>query len=271
MTALAIEKIDIRKDARAIDAATVAGLAESIASVGLINPIRVRQIGDRFEVIAGAHRLSAVRQIGHDTIEAVVVDDDDLHAELAMIDENLCRSELSPSDRAKQTARRKAIYLQLHPETSRESTLKQGTELPSRQVGETGTAGRFTAATATVTGQSERSIQRDAERGEKVTPEVMDMVRGTKLDTGTYLDKLKKLAPNDQVAAAKRDLVDRRPSESERKPSRSRDTDEAQTSRLLKEWDAASAKARRDFLKLAKIEPPTTGQANAYAIATGRA
>jgi hypothetical protein len=43
---------------------------------------------------------------------------DYLHAELAMIDENLCRVELSPSDRARQTARRKAIYLELHPETA---------------------------------------------------------------------------------------------------------------------------------------------------------
>ena len=46
-----------------------------------------------------------------------VVTDDDLHAELAMIDENLCRAELSPAERAKQTARRKAIYLIWHPET----------------------------------------------------------------------------------------------------------------------------------------------------------
>ena len=52
---------------------------------------------------------------------------------------------------------------------------------------------RFTADTAAKTGQSERSIQRDAERGEKVIPEVIDMITGTKLDTGTYLDKLKKL------------------------------------------------------------------------------
>lgn len=33
------------------------------------------------------------------------------------------------------------------------------------------------------------AVQRDAERGEKVITEVLDMVRGTKLDTGTYLNK----------------------------------------------------------------------------------
>lgn len=35
-----------------------------------------------------------------------------------MIDENLCRAEMSPAKRASQTARRKAIYIELHPETS---------------------------------------------------------------------------------------------------------------------------------------------------------
>lgn len=195
--------IDLRADARAIDEAAVAGLVESIANVGLINPIRVRAVGDRWEVIAGAHRLTAVKQLGLADISAIVVTDDDLHAELAMIDENLCRAELSPADRAKQTARRKAIYLELHPETKREATLMQGDILPSRQVGETE---RFTTATARVTGQSERAVQRDAERGEKVIDAALDIIRGTVLDTGTYLDKLKKLSPSEQVYAAKRDL-----------------------------------------------------------------
>lgn len=36
---------------------------------------------------AGAHRLRAARKIGLETVPCVVVDDDDLHAELAMIDE----------------------------------------------------------------------------------------------------------------------------------------------------------------------------------------
>lgn len=42
---------------------------------------------------------------------------------------------------------------------------------------------RFDTATAKATGQSERAVRRDAERGEKVIPEVMDMIRGNRLDT----------------------------------------------------------------------------------------
>ncbi|MBB3931213.1 hypothetical protein GGR25_002263 [Kaistia hirudinis] len=51
----------------------------------------------------------------------------------------------------------------------------------------------FSAETAAVSGRAERSIQRDAERGEKVTEEAMGLIRGTHLDTGAYLDKLKRM------------------------------------------------------------------------------
>jgi hypothetical protein len=201
-----IEDVRRRRDVRPLNEETVAALEESIAAVGLINPIHVRQSGDVYEIIAGSHRFAACDLLGHREIMALVVEVDDLHAELAMIDENLCRAELSPADRAKQTARRKSIYEELHPETKREATLKRGDEAPSRQVGETG-VDRFTADTAATSGRSERAVQRDAERGEKVIDEVVDMIRGTPLDTGVYLDRLKRLTPNEQVAATKRDLA----------------------------------------------------------------
>jgi hypothetical protein len=202
MTAmLPVSKITRRPDARPLDEAAVAALAESIAKIGLINPIRCRVSGDGWEVVTGSHRLAAYSSLGLVDIEAVVYDPDDLHAELAMIDENLCRSELSPADRARQTARRKAIYEEMHPETRHGGDRTEA----SRQLGDL--SERFTADTATVSGRSERAVQRDAERGEKVIDEVLSMIAGTKLDTGTYLDKLKKLTPNDQVTAAKRDLA----------------------------------------------------------------
>lgn len=82
----------------------------------------------------------------------------------AGIDENLCRAELSPSDRAKQTARRKAIYLELHPETAHGANL-EGAGVANLSTPETPA---FATATANITGQSERAVRRDAERGEKV-------------------------------------------------------------------------------------------------------
>lgn len=110
--------------------------------------------------------------------------EDNLHAELAMLDENLMRAELSPADRA--PARRKAIYLELHPEAAHDTA-----GAAARWNANANSAPAFTAETAATTGRSERAVQRDAERGESITEAALEKVRGTQLDTGAYLDKLR--------------------------------------------------------------------------------
>jgi ParB/RepB/Spo0J family partition protein len=202
LSCIPIEQIRHRSDARSRGDDALSALADSIAEVGLLNPIRVRPTGgDGYEVIAGSHRLQAAELLGWREIPAIVSDDDDLHAELAMIDENLVRAELSPSDRATHTARRKAIYEELHPETAHGVNQHSS----SRQLGDS--SERFTSDTAKVTGQSERKVQRDAERGEKVIKAALDEVRGTSLDRGVYLDRLKRLEPERQVETVRRDLA----------------------------------------------------------------
>lgn len=259
---LPINKISPRSDARAVDPATVAGLAESIANVGLINPIRVRASGDGWEVIAGVHRLEACKSLGLVEITADLVTDDDLHAELAMIDENLCRAELTPSDRARQTARRKEIYEDLHPETVNGAT-GVGRE-KVRQSGEANPAERFTKETAAVTGQSERSVQRSAELGRKVLPEVLDMIRGTPLDTLAFMEKIKNLPGSEQFKVAQRDLLHLRHQEriaAQRPkvkiadaPLNDEAAQERQVAALMSAWNKASAEARIEFM--ARIETP---------------
>lgn len=250
---LPIENIHLRADARGLDGEAVAALSDSIASVGLINPIRVREAGDGWEVVAGAHRLEACRTLGLADIACIVVADDDLHAELAMIDENLCRAELSPVDRARQTARRKAIYLELHPETG------HGGDRKSDQVENISTRS-FAEDTADKTGTSDRIVRLHAERGEKVIDEVMDLIRGTKLDTGSYLDKLKKMPPNEQMVAAKRDLARLR-TEGKPKPVRKPappmndiETMDAWLSSGMAWWNRGSKEWREAFL--ARIDTP---------------
>src|SRR6187399_1144991 len=96
LSTLPIESIRHRPDARHRSYDALSALADSISDVGLLNPIRVRQMGDgEYEVVAGSHRLQAVELLGWREIDAIVCEDDDLHAELAMIDENLIRAELS--------------------------------------------------------------------------------------------------------------------------------------------------------------------------------
>jgi ParB-like chromosome segregation protein Spo0J len=243
----------MRADARPLDAEAVARLAESIAMVGLINPIRVRAVGDGWEVIAGAHRLAASKSLGLVEIDADLVDDDDLHAELAMIDENLCREELSPADRAQQTARRKAIYQELNPEAKQGGDHKS----PDRTTPES-----FAVLTAKLTGKSPAAVYRDTSRGENILPEVFDLIRGTKLDTGSYLDKLKAMPGSQQFRAAQRDLLNLRQQERAMRPKikiadaplNDEAAQERQVAALMSAWNKASAEAREEFL--ARIDTP---------------
>jgi ParB family chromosome partitioning protein len=184
------------------DAATeqVEALKDSIVAVGLINPITVCRVGARFQLVAGGNRLEACRLAGFSEILCTVRDLNEFERVIAECDENLCGSKLSPAETALFTARRKEAYEALHPET------KHGGDRKSDQVDNLSTRS-FAEETATATGKDERTVRRDAERGQKLIPEVLALIKGTKLDTGVYLDKLKKLPPNEQVAAAKRDLA----------------------------------------------------------------
>ncbi len=206
---LHVGQIDIGHRLRLVDQQKVDALKASISDLGLRTAITVR--GDsaamndqaiRVRLVAGAHRLEAFRQLGREWIGAVFDQGDDLDAELWEIDENLIRADLTPADRALFVFRRKEIYLMRHPETEH-GAIGNGRE-KSRQLGDsTAEPKRFSAATAEATGQSERTIQRDAERGEKISDRALRMLRGTRHDKGATLDRLKGLAPPEQEVYVK--------------------------------------------------------------------
>lgn len=77
------------------------------------------------------------------------------------------------------TARRKEAYEALHPETRSTSEGGGGrNNATRRQLGDD-IAERFTADTAARTGESERTVQRNAERGERIDAKALEMLRGT--------------------------------------------------------------------------------------------
>ena len=73
-------------------------LARSIRQVGLLNPITVRPLGDKFELIAGFRRLKASEIVGKSSITCRVIDSNDDISELQKIHENLFREEVNPLD-----------------------------------------------------------------------------------------------------------------------------------------------------------------------------
>ena len=184
---------------RAIRDELVTKLAESMEKRGLLQPITLGPGSDTgYSLVCGWHRLEAAKRLGWSTIAATFTDLDDDEAELAGIDENLIRGELSPAERALHVARRKELYEKLHPET--------------RHGGAPGKAGggkkakdaklaAFAQATAKATGQSRRKVERDGTRA-KQTRKVLEDIVGTSLDKGDQLDALGKLEESEQEALA---------------------------------------------------------------------
>src|SRR5262245_67284 len=80
-------------------------LMNSIQTVGPLNAILVIRDGSKYLVIAGVRRHLAYKRLGWPTIPAIIVEVDELHAELVTIDENLIRQELTALERAEQLAR----------------------------------------------------------------------------------------------------------------------------------------------------------------------
>jgi len=77
------------------------GLVESLRTHGLMQPIVVRQSGDSYEIVAGERRWRASRELGWDSIDAVVIEADDRRMlEWALV-ENIQREGLGPLELAR--------------------------------------------------------------------------------------------------------------------------------------------------------------------------
>lgn len=85
---------------RTFDEAALSELAASIEASGLLQPVIVRPVGNRFELIAGERRLRAVQRLRWPKIPAVVREYDDQTVLTLALIENLQRDDLSPIDAA---------------------------------------------------------------------------------------------------------------------------------------------------------------------------
>lgn len=138
-------------------------MAESIKKYGVMTPAIVRSLDDGgYELISGNRRKYAAEMAGLETMPAVVRDLDDDAAIILMVDANLQREEILPSERAF------AYKLKL------EAMKRQGarTDLTSRpMVGKLETA----EIIGNEIGESGRQIQRYI-RLTELTPELLEMV-----------------------------------------------------------------------------------------------
>lgn len=220
LATIPVDMIENGQRLRDISEAQVASLINSIADVGLLNPITVypRQLYrggvqvDGYGLIAGLHRKTAYERLGLAEIEANILDLPDLQRQIAECDENLCAPQLSASDRARFTKRRKEAYEALHGKAKAKGAAAANAAMGKDYDASAKSAVAFTADTAAATGQSVRTVRLDAERGDKISDEALDLIKGTRFDTGVYLNSIKELSESDQIARVKQDVaVTKRP------------------------------------------------------------
>jgi ParB family chromosome partitioning protein len=91
-----------RQPRKRVDAEGVAGLAESVRSQGVIQPIVVRPDGEgSYELVAGERRWRAAKAAGLPTVPALIRETDDRDSLLLALVENVAREDLSPVEEAR--------------------------------------------------------------------------------------------------------------------------------------------------------------------------
>ena len=147
------------------DDAEMEQLTESILTQGLLTPIAVRPIeNNEYEVISGHRRLHACKKAGIKTVPALIYALDRDAATIAMVDSNLHREKILPSE--------KAFAYKLKMEAM--SRQGQRTYLTSDQVGP-----KLTAA-AIAEGESASQVKRYIRLTELI-PEILQMVDDGKI------------------------------------------------------------------------------------------
>lgn len=192
-----INEIKINPGRRDTQQRNVEELARSIAAVGLMNPITVTQDNT---LIAGLHRLEAVKLLGWTEIECTVSDADGLQAELAEIDENFVRAGLSHRELGDLLLRRKELYEAIHPETRQGQRNGQTAKNDNLTVLQ---AKPFSEDTADKLGVSKRTVERLVQTAANLTPEAKKIIKeaDTKITKGAAL-KISRLPPDQQEEAA---------------------------------------------------------------------
>ena len=85
MTSIPIDKLTAHPgNSNRMSKRNFARLVRNIERTGRYEPLVVRRQGDGFQIINGHHRCMALKQLGHETIDAVVWDVDDDEADVLL-------------------------------------------------------------------------------------------------------------------------------------------------------------------------------------------
>jgi ParB family chromosome partitioning protein len=184
---LTVSEIIIEERLRNVSEPHVEALMESIKSRGLQTPLIVNIYNEKYHLIAGAHRLTALLNMNIKETQCTIYEGlSKLEARLIEVDENLIRHELNPLDRANFLNARKELYLELYPETKNggDKTKSQNETLS------------FSKTTAEKLGLSRRTIERSVRIATMIDPLVKTKLNEAGVTTEgdlynlTYLNKV---------------------------------------------------------------------------------
>lgn len=158
---------------------------ESIRENGILVPIMVRSRQEGgYEVISGHRRRHAAEIVGLETVPVIIRELTDDEAVIAMVDANLQREEILPSEKAY------AYKMKLE-------ALKHKAGRPSKENScQVGTNFRADEAMAETANESARTIQRYI-RLTELLPELMEMVDSKKIKLNPAVE-ISYLSPNEQ-------------------------------------------------------------------------
>ena len=159
---------------------------ESIKQIGVVSPLIVRPDPEGgFEILSGHRRLHAAQLAGLETVPVIVKEMDDDAAIIFMVDSNLQRENILPSERA--------FSYKMKLDAMKHQGTRNDLETTSRQV-----VGKLEAADTIgeQTGESGRQVQRFI-RLTNLIPEILDMVDEKKIAFNPAVE-LSYLKPSEQ-------------------------------------------------------------------------
>ena len=152
---------------KVLDDEKMQDLVESIRSNGILSPVLIRPIGfDRYEMVSGHRRMHAAMLLGLERVPAIIRDMTDDEAVVRMVDSNIQREELLPSE--------KAFAYKMKMDAMKRQGYRSDLDIDdtSRQ---NGTRSRADWELSNQVGESARQVQRYIRLTELI-PELLDYV-----------------------------------------------------------------------------------------------
>lgn len=280
---LDINAIKVGERTRKLSPANVQKIKKSIEEIGLLHPILVWRDEVALKLVAGRHRLEALKELGWENVPIrLVTTESAAEAMLAEIDENLAREELGATEFGINVKRRERAFLDKKGAHYGETFAnladlqvyewrKQGPEARKDREGKVCTPNdSFISDRAEKSGKCVRTIKAAKKRG--ALPDV-ETLKDTAADNGVALDALVTIQEEkgDEAAAAEVAKIaqadeEKKAAEEEALEARRKAKEAEEAAERAKEAEAKKAaeeeaKRLREEEAAAKLEAEKTAEA----------